>query len=219
VLADDNGQILSLVSEVLVSQCEIVGEAVNGEEAIETTLRLKPEILILDISMPRLNGIEVARRLADSGLAVKIVFLTSLEDREYVAAALKLGAPAYVLKKLLRTDLPLAIAAVLEGRTFYSGMPSSKPSDSGPDTAALDMPQPRELLGPVSGSIFSPGQIAPFSGIYLVIHDRCHPERHYATVLYGDVFPPCATCTSAVRFELALSAVYVRAHPFFQQGS
>ena len=128
VLADDNSQILSLVSRVLGGHCEIVGEAMDGEQAIEMTLRQQPDILVLDISMPRLNGIEVARRLAECGSTARIVFLTSLEDSEYVAAALRLGVHGFVSKKLLHKDLATAITTAIEGGTFYSRIPSHAPA-------------------------------------------------------------------------------------------
>lgn len=120
VVADDSSKFVSLISRILSQECEIVAEAMGGEQALEATLRLQPDVLLLDISMPRLNGLEVARRLADSGSTVKIIFLTVLEEREYVNAASKLGgAQGYVLKRLIHNDLRSAIFAVLEGKTFY----------------------------------------------------------------------------------------------------
>jgi CheY-like chemotaxis protein len=220
VVADDNGKILSLISKVLSQQCEIVGEAVDGEQAMEMTLRLRPDVLVLDISMPHLSGLEVARRLAAAGSAVNIVFLTALEEREYVEAAFKLGARGYVFKRLLRKDLPIAIAAAVEGRTFYPAMPpAALPGWLDMDRVGSDLNFSRENepAVPVNRNIFSPGDTAPSSGIYRVIHGNCDLERHYVTAIYGEVFPSCLKCSSAVRFELRLSAIRLSAHPMFER--
>jgi CheY-like chemotaxis protein len=219
VVADDNDKILSLISKVLSQQCEIVGEAVDGEQAMEMALRLRPDVLVLDISMPRLSGLEVARRLAAAGSAVNIVFLTALEEREYVEAGFKLGARGYVFKRLLRKDLPIAIAAAVEGGTFHPAMPATLPGRLDTDRVASDLGFSRENepAVPVNRNIFSPGDTAPSSGIYRVIHGSCDLERHYVTAIYGEVFPQCLKCSSAVRFELRLSAVHLSAHPMFQR--
>jgi len=219
VLADDNSQILSLVSRVLGGHCEIVGEAMDGEQAIEMTLRQQPDILVLDISMPRLNGIEVARRLAECGSTARIVFLTSLEDSEYVAAALRLGVHGFVSKKLLHKDLATAITTAIEGGTFYSRIPSHAPAAVFLDatTSDLDLLRQNDPAGLSSRSIFSPGETAPFSGVYLVIHGPCRAETHYVSVIHGDIFPACSKCTLAVRFELRFSAVHIKSHSLFQK--
>jgi len=218
VIADDNREILTLVAEILAPHCDIIGESTDGEQAVECALRLGPDILVLDLSMPRLNGIEVVRRLLSLGSRVRIVFLTAIEDADSMGAALKLGAHGYVFKTLLRTDLPLAVAATAEGRTFYSKKPSHLLAESrfDVDRAALDMNLSRHDA-PAARQIYSPGDTAPYSGIYLVIHD--HGDlRHYVTISYGDMLPACPNCTSPVRFELRFSAVHVNAHPLFQRG-
>jgi len=220
VIADDNREVLTLVAEILAPNCDIVGESIDGEQAIECVLRLSPDILVIDLSMPRLNGIEAVRRLMGAGSRVRIVFLTAIEDADYMGAALKLGAHGYVFKTLLRTDLPVAIAAAAEGRTFYSKKPHQTPAASrfDVDRAALDLNLSRhEAADHAARQIYSAGEAAPYSGIYLVIHD--HEElRHYVTVSYGDVLPACPKCAKAVRFELRFSAVHVNAHPLFQRG-
>ena len=221
VVADDNSKILSVVSRVLSEQCDIVGEAVDGEQTVEATLRLRPDILVLDISMPGMGGFEVARRLAAAGAAVTIVFLTGLEEREYIDEALRLGARGYVFKRRLSSDLPLAIRAAVEGRTFYPAIhrPAPPPPEVNEvDRAASHWPPSRyaEPAPPAGRSAFLPGDVAPLSGIYQVIHPQCDFGRHYVTVLYGEVFPRCPRCTAGVRFELILAAVYIKTHPLFQ---
>lgn len=222
VVADDNRQIWSFVATILDQQCTIVAEVADGEQAIETTLRLQPDVLILDISMPLVNGMEVARRLAELGSTARIVFLTGLEEWEYIEAALELGAYGYVVKKALGKDLPIAISAAVEGKAFYPKKPVHTVSagwlEIDQAASVLDPSRRNEPQGFSRRSIFSAGDTAPFSGIYHVIHDHCDLERHYVVAIYGDVFPSCLKCASAVRFELRLSAVHVNAHPLFRRG-
>jgi hypothetical protein len=66
--------------------------------------------------------------------------------------------------------------------------------------------------------VFEPGSGAPSSGVYNVIHARQHAQPHYVTALYGDTLPPCQECSIKVRFELAMPAVHVNAHPLFTRG-
>ena len=101
----------------------------DGDQAVETVLRLQPEVVVLDILMPVLDGIQAARRLLKLGTTAKIVFLTGIEDPEYIAAAFELGAQGFVFKSSLYTDLPLAITTVLEGRTFRSGKREARPPE------------------------------------------------------------------------------------------
>ena len=65
--------------------------------------------------------------------------------------------------------------------------------------------------------VFRPGNIAPHSGVYKVTHARLHAETHYVTLLFGDTFPACLTCSREVQFELAMPAAHVNAHPHFQR--
>ena len=221
VVADDNSGIVSMVASVLGGQCDIVGKVADGERAIETALQLQPDVLILDISMPRVNGIEVARRLLELGSTAKLVFLTVMEEWEYVEAALQLGAYGYVVKRALAKDLPIAITAAVEGKAFYPKKPlhavSARWSDVEHAASDTNLSGRNEPAGLARRSIFSAGDTAPFSGIYHVIHDRCDLETHYVVAIYGDVFPSCLKCASAVRFELRVSAVHVNAHPLFRR--
>jgi DNA-binding NarL/FixJ family response regulator len=82
--------------------------------------RLRPDVIVLDISIGKLSGIEVARHLRDSGCHSKIVFLTVHEDSDFLSAAMGVGGSAYVVKSRLNTDLISAIAAVLCGKVFVS---------------------------------------------------------------------------------------------------
>jgi DNA-binding NarL/FixJ family response regulator len=120
VVADDLPEILGQVRELLRDHCEVVGSVANGQQALRATLTLNPDILVVDISMPILNGFEVARSLRESNCRAKIVFFTMHEDRDYVEAALSCGASGYVIKSRANTDLLRAIEAALQHRTFTS---------------------------------------------------------------------------------------------------
>ena len=120
VLADDKEEMLRTVALVLGDEFNIIGTAENGEHAVELTTRLSPDVLVLDISMPVLNGIEAASRLRALGSRVRIVFLTVNTDPDFVEAARSAGAAGYVLKESLALDLAPAIWAAVAGSSFTS---------------------------------------------------------------------------------------------------
>ncbi|HKS73215.1 MAG TPA: response regulator transcription factor [Terriglobales bacterium] len=120
LLADDYREMLDRVTQLLREEFDIVGSAHDGGQALEAAARLNPDLLILAISMPVLNGIQVAARLRDSGCKAKVIFLTVHEDRDYIDAAFAVGALGYVLKSRVATDLLPAIYAVLQGHRFTS---------------------------------------------------------------------------------------------------
>jgi DNA-binding NarL/FixJ family response regulator len=120
LVADDLPEILELVGELLRDHCEVVGSVANGQQALWTTLNLNPDILVVDISMPILNGFEVARSVRELHFRAKIVFFTLHEDLDYVDAAFSCGASGYVLKSRGNIDLLPAIEAALQNRIFTS---------------------------------------------------------------------------------------------------
>lgn len=120
LLADDNTAVLEDLRQELDGEFLIVGTAANGEDAIREVLRLDPDVLVLDITMPGLTGLEVASRLYGKHSRTKILFLTIHEEPEYISAGFSAGALGYVTKRRLSSDLPLAIREVCEGRTFLS---------------------------------------------------------------------------------------------------
>jgi DNA-binding NarL/FixJ family response regulator len=105
---------------LLEQEFEVVGTADDGQALIEAAARMLPEVLVVDISMPVLNGIEAAHRLRETGSTTRVVFLTTYEDIDYVHAALATGALGYVVKSRMNTDLCLAINEALAGRSFVS---------------------------------------------------------------------------------------------------
>lgn len=120
LLADDNAEIRDRVAAMLKGDFEIVGSVSNGRDALVAVLKLQPDILITDISMPLLDGIQLASQLRHLGCITKIIFLTVHGDGDYVEAAYGAGAVGYVLKATIVTDLISAIGAALEGRQFAS---------------------------------------------------------------------------------------------------
>jgi DNA-binding NarL/FixJ family response regulator len=120
VLADDHAELLDGLRRLLEPQFEVVGTAQDGQAVISVAKDLKPDLLVLDISMPRVSGIEAARRLRLQDPAAKIVFLTMHQDPALVEQALDAGASGYVLKVAARAELVIAINEVLAGRSFIS---------------------------------------------------------------------------------------------------
>jgi len=99
---------------------EVVGEAADGRQTVEICDSLKPDVVVLDIAMPNLNGIEAARQISAKLPHTSIVILSMHSDEGYVLRALKAGARAYLLKDSAETDLINAIHAVTEGKAFFS---------------------------------------------------------------------------------------------------
>jgi DNA-binding NarL/FixJ family response regulator len=120
LLADDLPEIRERVTELLRPDFDIVAIAQNGPEAVEAASTLNPDLLVLDISMPILNGIQVASRLRDLGCKAKVIFLTVHEDPDYIEAALSVGALGYVFKSRVATELVPAVRSVLQGHRFMS---------------------------------------------------------------------------------------------------
>ena len=102
------------------SECEIVSEVSDGESALEDIQKLLPEIAILDISMPKKDGLAVARAILDESLPVRIIFLTVYRDEEIFNRALDVGAKGYVLKESAATDIVSCIRAVAAGQHYTS---------------------------------------------------------------------------------------------------
>ena len=127
LLADDHGGVLDTVARLLVPEFDVVGAVTDGNGLLSAAERLKPDVVIVDISMPILNGIEAVRRLKQSGSQARVVFLTVHESPDYVHAALATGALGYVVKPRLGVDLNVAIKEVHAGRSYLS--PSIAPKD------------------------------------------------------------------------------------------
>jgi DNA-binding NarL/FixJ family response regulator len=120
LLADDHEDFLRQLRGELDPQFEIVGTAENGEDAVDAVCRLDPDVLVIDMAMPVMDGLQATERLRGANCRTKIVFLTIREQSDYVAAAFSAGASGYVTKRHLGTDLAAAIREVFRGHTFIS---------------------------------------------------------------------------------------------------
>ena len=120
LIADDHKDFLAAAARLLRPEFEVVKMVGDGQSLLKEAARLKPDIVVVDISMPVLNGIEAARQLRAAGSRAKIVFLTVHRDPDYVRAALAAGAQGYVTKCQLATDLLLALREALADRSFVS---------------------------------------------------------------------------------------------------
>lgn len=121
LLADDHNLVRQSLAGVLRTsgECQIVAEAADGMEALELALKLKPDVVVVDISMPRLNGLEVLRRLSAELPQSRLLVLTMHEEDEYVLHAVRAGARGYLLKHAATADLIAAVKALAAGSTYF----------------------------------------------------------------------------------------------------
>jgi DNA-binding NarL/FixJ family response regulator len=120
LLADDHRIVLDGLRGVLEDAFEILACVTNGRDLVDEAMRLRPDVIVADISMPMLNGIEAVRKLREAGCATKIVFLTMHPDPTYATRALQAGGTGYVLKHAASEELVSAIREVLRGGTWIS---------------------------------------------------------------------------------------------------
>lgn len=120
VLADDHREVIEKIRGILGDEFEVVETAENGSQAVDAVLALDPDVLVIDISMPLLSGLQAARSMQKANCRTKIVFVTIHEDRDFIAAALSAGGACYVTKRRLSIDLVFAIHEALKGNTFVS---------------------------------------------------------------------------------------------------
>ena len=122
LLADDHAVVRQGFKMILDAQpdMEIVGEAANGREAVDLAEQLRPDVVVMDVAMPELNGIEATRRLASSVPHARVVALSMHKDSVYVREILRAGARGYLLKDSGAADLVAAIHAVASGESYLS---------------------------------------------------------------------------------------------------
>ena len=151
-LADDHPVVLAGVEALLqrAPDVELVGQATRGDDALQLFRDLAPDVAVSDISMPGLNGIELARRLAVEAPAIKLIALTVHEDRAYVQPLLEAGARGYLLKRSAAEDLVRAIRAVAEGGIYLDPVVAGRAieaSTTGPTASGGDLSErEREVL-------------------------------------------------------------------------
>jgi DNA-binding NarL/FixJ family response regulator len=126
LVADDHEEIRNEIVQLLRRQFDVLGAVGDGPEFLEAVDRLKPDLCVLDISMPNMSGIEVAQRVKQHDSRMKIVFLTLHDDSDFRAAALEIGAEGYVTKARMGRELLPAIKQVLAGGKFNQGCDGKK---------------------------------------------------------------------------------------------
>ena len=122
ILADDHHLVRQGIRALLekVADIKVVGEAENGQEALALAETLAPDVLVIDISMPRLNGIQAAWQARERGMDTRVVILSMHSDETLVRQAVRLGASGYLLKRSVAEELPLAIRAAHRGEVYLS---------------------------------------------------------------------------------------------------
>lgn len=123
IIADDHAVVRQGIRAVLeeVEGLEVVAEAGDGIEALSLTEEHRPDVVVLDVTMPGKTGLEVARELRDAGTGVRVLILSMHDEPEYVLEAVRAGADGYVLKDVAPAELRAAITAIHEGREYFSG--------------------------------------------------------------------------------------------------
>ncbi len=126
VVVDDLRPMLDAVTALLRDAFDIVGTACDGQAALQSILALQPSLVVMDISMPRMSGVEVARELNTRASKAKIVFLTGHHDPAILEACVEVGGLAYVLKDSMDRDLIFALHEAVAGRSFVSQFASPR---------------------------------------------------------------------------------------------
>jgi DNA-binding NarL/FixJ family response regulator len=119
-LADDHAPLLEAETNLLLPHFDIAGTATDGETLVLEALRLSPDVIVVDINMPVLSGIDAVRKLIQSGSTAKFIFLTIYSNEEFVKACLQAGARGFVSKSRMKAHLISAIYAVLDDRSYIS---------------------------------------------------------------------------------------------------
>lgn len=163
VLADDHRLFLAGLRMLVASlpECVVVGEASSGLETVELVLQLQPDIVLMDLQMPDLNGIEATRRILGASPHVGVIIVTMFEDDESVFMAMRAGAKGYVLKGADRDELQRAILAVANGEALFSSSIADRlmrfmtqPKSAFPAGAFPDLTErEREVLGLIAAGL------------------------------------------------------------------
>jgi DNA-binding NarL/FixJ family response regulator len=127
LIADDHVMFAQGLESLLRDEFDLLGTAENGEELIEATLRLSPDVILVDISMPLLNGFDAVRRIRESGSETRIIFLTMHDDATLLSEAFRCGASGYILKQSAGEELVNAIREVAQGNNYVSPLVNDLP--------------------------------------------------------------------------------------------
>jgi DNA-binding NarL/FixJ family response regulator len=120
VVADDHEEMLSLVKEVLQPEFEVVAAVRDGRDLLHAVKNLKPDVIIADITMPEMSGIEATRKIVEEDLEARIILLTMHNDRTMVEEGFSAGAKGYVLKLSASQELVTAVYEIIQGRFYIS---------------------------------------------------------------------------------------------------
>jgi DNA-binding NarL/FixJ family response regulator len=120
LLADDNATVAKLLADLLEDEFEVVGIVHDGRTLLKAAQELSPDVIVTDISMPLINGLDAARQLKLAGATAKIVLLSAHQEPELAAGALQSGASGYVLKHRAGEELVTALREVISGRAYVS---------------------------------------------------------------------------------------------------
>jgi DNA-binding NarL/FixJ family response regulator len=120
VVADDNPKWLRMLASIVEAKYEVVSTALDGKSALQSISQVKPDVAVLDLEMPGLNGLEVTRKIMGNGQRPPVVICSADTTPELVEAARRAGAAGYVFKHCCTRDLLPAIEAVASGRVFFS---------------------------------------------------------------------------------------------------
>lgn len=143
LLADDHRMVAEGLKSLLAGEFELVGVVEDGRALVESANKLRPDVIVADITMPSLNGIDALAQLKKENPNVRVVFLTMHQDAVYARRCLEAGASGYVLKHSAPAELVLAIRAALEGKTFIT------PSLTGEVLQAMKQ-DPKKIKDPVA---------------------------------------------------------------------
>jgi DNA-binding NarL/FixJ family response regulator len=120
MLADDHSLVLEGLAKLVMEDCELVGKVEDGRALIEAALKVEPDIIILDVSMPKLNGLDAGRQLKKRLPSSKLIFLTMHADPMYAKEAFQIGAFGFLLKRSAASELKQAIHAVMKGQYYVT---------------------------------------------------------------------------------------------------
>jgi DNA-binding NarL/FixJ family response regulator len=120
LLADDHTLLLAAFEKLLAEECDVVGAVSDGHALLEAAARLRPDVAVVDIGMPLLNGIDAARRLKQSHPDIRILFLTMNEDPDVAAEAFRAGASGYLLKRSAGSELLTAVHEMMQHRSYVT---------------------------------------------------------------------------------------------------
>ena len=173
LLADDHRLLVEAFTKLLEPVCEVVGTAGDGRALLSIARELQPDVIVLDIAMPLLNGLDAGRQLKQLMPNVKLIFLTMNEDPDLAAEAFRIGASGYLLKNSAGSELSQAIQMALQGKAYVTplatlGMVESFIQDSYPRrTSGRLTPRQREVL-----QLLAEGHSMKEVGEYLECHAR-----------------------------------------------